>query len=117
MWPWREPRASRRPRPSASTRSPTARCRSRSSDAFEDSQEGPGLPGPFFCRLRRTLGMASMTKSALLAVLALSGLLPQAEVPSYPPAAEVREAFLKMLDRPKVPADPAVLEPKTEGGF
>jgi dienelactone hydrolase len=36
---------------------------------------------------------------------------------SYPPATQVREAFLKQLDRPKVAADPQPLETKSDGGL
>jgi dienelactone hydrolase len=35
----------------------------------------------------------------------------------YPPVAEVREAFLKKLDRPKVPADPMVVKSETVDGL
>jgi len=37
-------------------------------------------------------------------------------VPQYPPAAEVKAAFLKQLDRPKVPLDAKVEPAKQEGG-
>ncbi len=43
---------------------------------------------------------------------------PAEQLPKYPPPAEVRAAFLKMLDRPKVAADPKNYEPpKFERGF
>src|SRR5262245_33495436 len=41
-------------------------------------------------------------------------VLAQTPVPSYPPPAEVKAAFLKLLDRPKVPLDVKVQEPATE---
>src|SRR6185295_789013 len=34
-----------------------------------------------------------------------------------PPVAQVRESFLKQLDRPKIAADPVVIGTKTNGGF
>jgi dienelactone hydrolase len=49
----------------------------------------------------------------LLALL----LLALAPRQSYPPAEQVREAFLKQLDRPKVAADPQGLETKTDTGL
>jgi dienelactone hydrolase len=36
---------------------------------------------------------------------------------SYPPPAEVKAAFLKLLDRPKVPLDPKVVDTKMEDGL
>jgi len=56
-----------------------------------------------------------MRKHTALLVLVLLGFTQ--DVPSYPPVAQVREAFLKQLDRPKVDADPKLLETKTDGGF
>src|SRR6185369_2608501 len=35
--------------------------------------------------------------------------------PTYPPSATVKAAFLKLLDRPKVPLDAEVLSTKPEG--
>jgi pimeloyl-ACP methyl ester carboxylesterase len=37
--------------------------------------------------------------------------------PSYPPPAEVKAAFLKLLDRPKVPLDVKTVSTKTEDGL
>jgi len=37
--------------------------------------------------------------------------------PSYPPSAEVREAFRKLLDRPAVPLDVKVLDTRTANGL
>jgi dienelactone hydrolase len=45
-----------------------------------------------------------------LAALALAKP-PDEQIPKYPPPAEVRAAFLKMLERPKVDADPKQYEP------
>src|SRR5262245_35816612 len=55
--------------------------------------------------------------SGLLIVLALATGVPADTAPSYPPAAEVKASFLKMLDRPKVPLDVKADEPKAEGGL
>lgn len=55
------------------------------------------------------------TISALL-VLVLVGFAPQ-HAPEYPPVAEVREAFLKQLDRPKVKPEPVVVDTKVDGKF
>jgi len=41
----------------------------------------------------------------------------QESIPKYPPASEVKAAFLKLLDRPKVPLDAKVTSTKTEGGL
>ena len=54
-----------------------------------------------------------MRKITALLFLALLGLAPQ----GYPPAAQIREAFLKQLDRPRVAADRNVVETKSDGGF
>jgi dienelactone hydrolase len=51
-----------------------------------------------------------MRKQLGVLFLALLGLAPQSQVPAYPPAAQVREAFLKQLDRPKVPPDVDLFE-------
>lgn len=54
---------------------------------------------------------------AALLALACWHLAPAAraeEPPAYPPTAEVKAAFLKLLDRPKVPLDPKVAESKVE---
>ncbi|MBI3857784.1 MAG: acetylxylan esterase [Planctomycetes bacterium] len=56
-----------------------------------------------------------MRNHAALLFLVLLGF--SQEAPTYPPATEVRAAFLKQLDRPKVPADPSPVDTKTEGGF
>jgi dienelactone hydrolase len=56
-----------------------------------------------------------MRKHAALLFLVLLGFTQ--DVPAYPPVAQVREAFLKQLDRPKVDADPKPLDTKSEGGF
>ena len=58
-----------------------------------------------------------MNRYPLLLALAILGFAPQAQVPDYPPVAEVREAFLKQLDRPKVPPEPLVLDTKVDGSF
>ena len=58
-----------------------------------------------------------MRKHALLLFVALVGFAPQSQVLQYPPAAQVREAFLKQLDRPKVAPDPIVVDTKIDGGF
>jgi dienelactone hydrolase len=49
-----------------------------------------------------------------LLALVLLALVPQQ---SYPPPAQVREAFQKQLDRPKVAADPEIVDTKAEGGL
>jgi dienelactone hydrolase len=56
------------------------------------------------------------TLSALL-LLALAAFAPQEKAPAYPPVAEVREAFLKQLDRPKVKPDPVIVDTKVEDKF
>jgi dienelactone hydrolase len=48
---------------------------------------------------------------ALLLLLVV--LAPQ----QYPPVAEVREAFLKKLDRPKIAPEPAIVSTETKDGF
>jgi predicted esterase len=48
--------------------------------------------------------------SALLGLLLLAACGWAQDLPKYPPPAEVKSAFLKMLDRPKVPADPTTQE-------
>jgi dienelactone hydrolase len=54
----------------------------------------------------------------LFVLLALTtGLLAQEKVPSCPPPAEVKAAFLKLLDRPKVPLDPKTRDTKTDNGL
>jgi len=47
---------------------------------------------------------------SLLAVCLLISPIRSQENPKYPPPSEVKAAFLKMLDRPRVPADPKVAE-------
>ncbi|HLY10838.1 MAG TPA: alpha/beta fold hydrolase [Planctomycetota bacterium] len=58
-----------------------------------------------------------MRMIAALLLIALPGFAPQAQAPEYPPVAEVREAFLKQLDRPKVAADPVIVDTKVEGAY
>ncbi len=58
-----------------------------------------------------------MRKHAALLFLLLPAFAPQSQAPAYPPAAEVREAFLKQLDRPRIPADPGAIESRTEDGI
>src|SRR5512140_249560 len=58
-----------------------------------------------------------MNRLAALLTLAVLGFTPQAQVPDYPPVAEVREAFLKMLDRPKVPLAPVVVDTRVDKEF
>src|SRR5262249_26431178 len=53
---------------------------------------------------------------ALICLLALSSGL-TAQTKPYPPPSEVRAAFLKLLDRPKVPLEPMVKDTKTENGL
>lgn len=51
-------------------------------------------------------------RSSLFLALALSLFLPCTaftQTPDYPPPAKVKEAFLKLLDRPKVPLDPKIV--------
>lgn len=59
-----------------------------------------------------------MNRTSTLIVL-LSATFVRADEPlSYPPPAQVKAAFLKLLDRPKVPADPRSDGPKkTTDGF
>jgi dienelactone hydrolase len=61
-----------------------------------------------------------MLRRCFLLILTF-GLVPalvgQEAKPSYPPAAEVKAAFLKLLDRPKVPLDPKVVDTKLEDGL
>jgi dienelactone hydrolase len=45
------------------------------------------------------------------------GLSAQDTKPKYPPPAEVKAAFLKLLDRPKVPLNPKTADTKTENGL
>jgi len=58
-----------------------------------------------------------MNRLAALLTLAVFGFAPQAQVPDYPPVAEVREAFLKTLDRPKVPLAPVVVDTRVDKEF
>ena len=58
-----------------------------------------------------------MRKLAAFLVLALAGFAPQQQAPEYPPVAEVREAFLKQLDRPKVKPDLLIVDTTTEAKF
>jgi dienelactone hydrolase len=61
-------------------------------------------------KLRRCLVLA-------LFVCVLPSLPAQDTTPTYPPPAEVKAAFLKLLDRPRVPLDPKTIETKTKDGF
>lgn len=58
---------------------------------------------------------AFIPSSLILAILAAPAVADKA--PSYPPPAEVKASFLKLLDRPKVPLDVKADEPRTEGDF
>lgn len=77
----------------------------------------------FINRLRRSLfgpaGRFLAVAFVLQSFTALVSAKPPDEVlPKYPPPAEVRAAFLKMLDRPKVAAEPKNYEPpRTEHGL
>ena len=51
-----------------------------------------------------------MYRLPLIILLLLTPALHAQQQPAYPPPAEVRTAFLKLLDRPKVPADPKTQE-------
>jgi len=57
-----------------------------------------------------------MRNALALLVLALLGLAPQ-QTPTYPPPAQVREAFLKQLDRKKIPLQGQGIPTRTEGGL
>src|SRR5262245_15689630 len=51
----------------------------------------------------------------LLVLVGLTtGLFAQDKAPSYPSPAEVKAAFLKLLDRPKVPLDPKIKDKKAD---
>lgn len=54
---------------------------------------------------------------AFLLLLTLTPVLAADTAPSYPPPAEVKASFLKLLDRPRVPLDVKADEPKVEGGL
>jgi dienelactone hydrolase len=58
-----------------------------------------------------------MRKLALLALLGFRASAVAQEAPPLPPPEEVKAGFLKLLDRPKVPADPDRAELKVEAGF
>jgi dienelactone hydrolase len=58
-----------------------------------------------------------MRTFAAFLLLVLPGFAPQAQVPEYPPVAEVREAFLKQLDRPKVAPEPVIVDTKVDGNY
>ena len=49
-------------------------------------------------------------RAVSLSLVLLVGVAARADSPQYPPPAEVKSAFLKLLDRPKVPADPKAIE-------
>ncbi len=54
----------------------------------------------------------------LLVAKPADSVQPTDQLPNYPPAAEVKAAFLKLLDRPKVDAAPKIIdEPRTAGGL
>lgn len=56
--------------------------------------------------------------TALVTILALAATIrAQEALPKYPPASEVKAAFLKLLDRPKVPLNAKVSSTKTEDGL
>ncbi|MBY0527505.1 MAG: dienelactone hydrolase family protein [Gemmataceae bacterium] len=55
--------------------------------------------------------------AAFLLLLLPAMLAAQESQPKYPPPAEVKSAFLKLLDRPKVPLDVKAGDSKTEGNF
>src|SRR5262245_65056042 len=60
-------------------------------------------------------------RSHLLAIASLLlvavGLAAQDTKPQYPPPAEVKAAFLKLLERPRVPLNPKTGDTKTENGL
>lgn len=58
-----------------------------------------------------------MRPLAALLFLFTPFLVAQQPTPTYPPPAEVRAAFLKLLDRPKVPLDVKVKDSKVEDGL
>jgi len=58
-----------------------------------------------------------MRKLSVVLLLSLGAAWSQAQVPDYPPVEEVRAAFLKQLDRPKVAPDPVIVDTKVEGSF
>src|SRR6185295_12047549 len=80
---------------------------------FTESQQGPFARGALFLFPERKLGMRN---ALALLVLALLGLAPQ-QTPTYPPPAQVREAFLKQLDRKKIPLQGQGIPTRTEGGL
>src|SRR5258705_6986119 len=49
-------------------------------------------------------------RTVSLSLVLLVGTVVWADSPQYPPPAEVKAVFLKLLDRPKVPADPKAIE-------
>ncbi len=53
--------------------------------------------------------------ATLLLLLVAPRLIAQ-ETPTYPPPAEVRASYLKLLDRPKVPADPLLIKTSDQPG-
>lgn len=59
--------------------------------------------------------MRACTASLMVMVFAAPAWADTA--PAYPPPAEVKASFLKMLDRPKVPLDVKADEPRVEGGL
>jgi dienelactone hydrolase len=61
--------------------------------------------------------MRSHLLSSSLVLLIFAAPTRADTTPSYPPPAETRAGFLKLLDRPKVPLDVKADPPKTEGGL
>jgi dienelactone hydrolase len=60
----------------------------------------------------------SQRLSLVLALLVIPPALAEPQPPAYPPPAQVREAFLKLLDRPRVPLDVrAGTSQREEGGL
>src|SRR5918993_1431042 len=51
----------------------------------------------------------------MLALVAMLGLTPTVVFPQTPDAARIRAAFLKMIDRPRVPLAPAT-QPRSDAG-
>lgn len=62
--------------------------------------------------------MTLLRRCALLLLLALTArLAAQESAPKYPPLAEVKAAFFKLLDRPKVPLDAKTEDSKIDNGL
>src|SRR5262249_12936422 len=61
-----------------------------------------------------TMRIGSMLRLLSLSLLTIALPRVRADEPlAYPPPAQVRAAFLKLLDRPKVPAEPKVVSTKS----